>query len=256
MYLVDKLTPLTPKEACRAFAVHLPLDPHVLACHVAQSALETGHWKSLHWFNFGNVKATPKWDGDVTCFGCNEIINGKVVWFHPGPEVGWPGHDVWLRKHPTSVSNTTACKWRAFPTAEDGVAQQLAFLKSRPRSWSAAAIGDPEGFARALKTERYYTADVEHYTKLLKSLWNTYYYQWCLAAVDFEQQRRRMEQLSSPAGIAIPVLAPPVHKEDNAERQVVTDGHLALLPLKVDWDAMDAAKRREVAGYDDGLTSD
>ena len=66
MIVKDMLTPLSRDDASRAFLTayqqltgKLPT-PAVLALLLAQSAFETGHWKSLHNFNFGNAKARPR----------------------------------------------------------------------------------------------------------------------------------------------------------------------------------------------------
>ena len=78
MIVPDKLTPLTRDEATRALLTAykqltgaLP-STAVLALLVAQSAFETGHWKSLHHYNFGNAKAGLSYPL-ITQFRCSEV---------------------------------------------------------------------------------------------------------------------------------------------------------------------------------------
>lgn len=134
-----------------------------LCCHVAQSALETGHWKSCHCNNLGNVKASADYPGDITYFGCNEVLSGKVKWFHPALEHRWGGHNAWVLAHPQSTISDSQCRWRAFATLEAGAAAQMQFFQRRPRSFAGAMSGNPRTFAHALKLDRYYTAHEEDY---------------------------------------------------------------------------------------------
>src|SRR5687768_13340188 len=82
-------TPVTPQDVARALrAAWLRLfeaEPanQCLAVLLAQSALETGRWKSCYCHNLGNMKPGSKWQGDVFQIRLNEVIKGKVVWFDP-----------------------------------------------------------------------------------------------------------------------------------------------------------------------------
>lgn len=160
--LADKLTPLTAVEALRALREgyrktqgHDPTSA-CLAVHVAQSALETGRWKSIHWWNFGNVKAGPNYEGFYCQFRCNEIIKGKTKWFDP--------------PHPQ-------CNFRAYPTAIDGAAAHMLFLSTNGRyrlPWYAAERGDPDEFVVSLKQAGYFTAQLEPYRKAVNSLFREF----------------------------------------------------------------------------------
>jgi hypothetical protein len=114
----DRLTPLTAAEVLKAFkgafATVCGVDPskECLALLVAQSALETGRWRSIHCFNFGNVKASNDYTGKYCQFRCNEVINGKVQWFDP--------------PHPQT-------SFRAFDSVDSGAIDHLRFLSTRPR---------------------------------------------------------------------------------------------------------------------------
>lgn len=154
----DRLTPIVPEEAIEAYAQgHLRAMGSIptastLACLVAQSALEDGWWKSMHWYNFGNVKASPSWDGLYTMYRCNEVINGKVEWFDP--------------PHPQT-------HFRAFPDSTTGALEQVAFLTTNDRyrgAWHAACAGDVHGFAMLLGQEGYYTADRTTYSHATESI--------------------------------------------------------------------------------------
>lgn len=154
----DRVTPLTTEGLINALADGYSItmgsdpSPKCLSVLTAQACLETGNGKSLHCFNFGNVKAAADWDGCVCMYRCNEIIGGKVQWFDP--------------PHPQT-------RFRAFLTAAEGAAEYVAFLATRERyraAWSRAYAGDAEGFSRSLAKAGYYTANVESYTRGLVSI--------------------------------------------------------------------------------------
>jgi flagellum-specific peptidoglycan hydrolase FlgJ len=123
---------------------------------LAQTSLENGvgypHCKN---YNFGNIKYSGK--TDYCFYRCNEIINGKIVWF--------------------DKPNPAAC-FVAFETCEEGVIYYLSFIKNRyrnsPSVWNAIVAGDPVAFSHALKQNRYYTADEGQYTKGVVALFNQF----------------------------------------------------------------------------------
>lgn len=160
--LYDQLTPLTADEAIEGMrGAILKLkgkegSPEQVATLISQSALETGHWKSIHRYNVGNAKAGPNYEGFYCRFRCNEIINGKVEWFDP--------------PHPQ-------CNFRAFYSAADGFADHIKLLATVPRyakAWACAERGDPEAFSRACAAAGYYTANVEQYTSSVVKLFGKY----------------------------------------------------------------------------------
>lgn len=156
----NTLTLVTPNDVyasmCRAWEALLgetPKRESVLTL-LAQWALETGRGASMHCYNIGNVKHVPGDGRDYTYFACNEVLNGKVVWFYP--------------KDP-------ACCFRAFTTLDAGVADYLALLKQRfAGAWPAVLSGDPVAFGHALKVQRYYTADEHQYCATLSALFNEF----------------------------------------------------------------------------------
>lgn len=132
----------------------------VTALAVAQSALETGRWKSTHCWNVGNIKAGPTHEGNYTCFRCNEVIGGKIKWFDPTSD----GHTV-PPGHPQT-------RFRAYANIYDGCLSYVEFLQ-RPRyaaAWEAMHSGNAQAFVRALKQAGYFTADEAPYAKAIVSL--------------------------------------------------------------------------------------
>ncbi len=132
-----------------------PSSAHV-AVLTAQSALESGRWRSMHRFNPGNIKASESY-GFLYCqFRCNEVIGGKTIWFDP--------------PHPQT-------NFRAFMDLDTGVLDYLRFLADRARyqpAWAAAAQGDPALFVHALKVSGYFTADEAPYRRAVVSLFHEY----------------------------------------------------------------------------------
>lgn len=160
MMLEAVKTPITPLDVARALRAAwlrlfevIPAD-QCIAVLMAQSALETGRWKSCWNYNLGNIKGGGKWQGDTCQFRCNEVIKGKVEWFEP--------------PHPQTT-------FRAYPTLTDAAADYLWLLRRRfSGAWNYILNGDPVGFSQALKRQNYYTAPEPPYTKAVKSLFTEY----------------------------------------------------------------------------------
>ncbi len=158
----DRITPMTAKEVALAFrsafekVVGRTPSNACLALIVAHSALETGRWKSIHCYNFGNIKASPTYEGLYCQFRCNEVINGKVQWFDP--------------PHPQT-------NFRAFASVDDGAVDHLEFLAHRKRyavAWANMCDGAPLAFVDSLKRAGYFTADEAPYSRAVVSLWKEY----------------------------------------------------------------------------------
>src|SRR3974390_1386155 len=60
-----------------------PCTRESLLVMLAQSALETGFWHACWCWNLGNVKHVPGDGHDFYQIRCNEIENGKLVWYEP-----------------------------------------------------------------------------------------------------------------------------------------------------------------------------
>lgn len=139
-------------------------------------ALETGWGKSMWCYNVGNAKSTGV-SGDWCFFKCNEILRTKsaefqvardpnlakittrranscIVWFYP--------------KHPYT-------RFRAFKTLEEGVYDHLKMLvRTFTLAWPFVVAGDPVAYSKALKRQKYYTADEAQYTKVLRSVYSKF----------------------------------------------------------------------------------
>lgn len=112
---------------------------------LAQSAIETGWWKSCMCWNLGNVKSR---DGDGRCwtfYRCSEILDGKEVFFdRPSPQA----------------------RFRAFQTLAEGAIDHVSFLAQSSRyagAWAEVVAGRPREFVRALKAAGYFTAAEQPY---------------------------------------------------------------------------------------------
>lgn len=157
MIVKDMLTPLSRDDASRAFLAAYqqltgkPPTAAVLALLLAQSAFETGHWKSLHHFNFGNAKAGPNYPL-ITQFRCSEVENGVETFYDP--------------PHPQ-------CNFRAYENAAAGALDYLKVLQNRPHWWQGLHTGDPSAFVDALATPpKYFTGNPVVYKRSVVSLFN------------------------------------------------------------------------------------
>ena len=157
--VADRLTPFSRQELLDALAAAWPVvvgspctNADSLRVLAAQVCLETGNGKSCHCNNLGNIKAKVGGGYDWTFFRCNEIINGKVVWFEPP---------------------NPACCFRAYETLRAGVVDYLALLYASAnfrRAWPAVVAGDPAQFCHLLRQASYYTADEGQYTRAVVSI--------------------------------------------------------------------------------------
>lgn len=189
MELPNKLTPVEPKDFYQMLArcwTHvfgsLPRRESLLVL-MAQSALETGHWKSIHCYNFGNVKAVPGSSRGYTFFACNELLTPEqaasaVKGEHPATIKGNAGNgllNVWFYpKHP-------ACCFRAYGGDSEeaaftaGMLDYLNILYDRYQgAWDAVLDGNPGLFVEKLKASKYFTANLEKYRSDVVWLYNHY----------------------------------------------------------------------------------
>ncbi len=137
--LADKITPLTPEVAVKAIVNGYRLvtgkspTKVVLGMLMGQSALETGHWKIIHNYNFGNMKS-----------GKNDEFF-QVYGTHDDPTD--PG-----------------AHYAAYQSADTGAAAYIAILKRRAHWWEGLHSGTPEGFIAGLTTPPvYFTANPTRY---------------------------------------------------------------------------------------------
>lgn len=161
MIVKDTLTPLSRDDASRALmTAYLQLTgalptPGVLALLLAQSAFETGHWKSLHNFNFGNAKAGPEYPL-ITQFHCSEVDEHGIEHFYDPPD--------------------PHCNFRAYDNAAAGALDHLKVLQHRPTWWQGLHTEDPSAFVDALATPpKYFTGNVAVYKRSVVSLFGTFH---------------------------------------------------------------------------------
>lgn len=157
--LPDKKTPMTPQQVGAALSegyrrvTGARPSRKILQLLLGQVALETGNFKSIHNFNFGNVKAKGS-DKYVQYFRCSEIINGKEVFFDPpAPE----------------------CRFVAFRTAADGAEHYIRTLRGRPHWWEGLQSKTVPGFIKGLTTPPvYFTANAKLYADVLQNRMSHY----------------------------------------------------------------------------------
>jgi hypothetical protein len=148
--LPARKTPLTPDEAAKALAEGYKKftgkwpTPVTLGLLIAQSAFETGNWKSIWGYNFGNAKATSA-DTHVQFLRCWEVKDGQKIWYDP--------------PHPV-------CKFAAYLNPADGAAAYMKLLAKRPHWWTGLHSGTVQGFVNGLTTRpAYFTADPGEYAR-------------------------------------------------------------------------------------------
>lgn len=171
-YVEPVKTPLSFDEAlvCMRQGIHVatgtpPSDP-ALALALAKTALETGRWQHMYCWNLGNIKAGDNYVGMYTAYPCNEVINGKVVWFSPSGQLDRKGGVVtglaWAVPpgHPQT-------RFRAYANAYDGAQQYVDFVANgRYRdAWQRLLDGDAAGYVHALRARGYFTADEATYLR-------------------------------------------------------------------------------------------
>jgi hypothetical protein len=183
--LKDKKTPLKPKEvfdglylAWKDIFNCIPKRESLLVL-LSQSTLESGAgYKSCHNYNLGNIKSREGDNKDYCYFACNEILSinqaNILVKKNPG-----------LVKITSTLSNNMAvvwfypkaegCRFRAYSTLKEGCTDYLLLLKKRfDKSWEAVLEGDPSKFVKALKAQKYFTADLNKYLKAVLSIYSKY----------------------------------------------------------------------------------
>jgi len=192
-FIPAQKTVVTPSEVADALVdawrLRFGKDPRreSLLVLLAQWAFETGRGKSMWNYNMGNQKGKP--DGSDGCswtfFACNELLPVKqanALFAKAGPRRdGGPGNNVAI----TATKGDTATVWfypdhpaccfRAYRTLQGGAVDYLKLLHKRFASaWPAVEAGDPAQFSKLLKAARYYTAEEEHYTRSLVSIYNEF----------------------------------------------------------------------------------
>jgi hypothetical protein len=115
------------------------------------SGFETGRWNRMKNFNFGYMRGTGDGGEWMSVVGADEIIDGKRV---TGPDVE-SGFAAYRERYSGA---------RAFVRFL-GTATKPPHPNRYAAAWSAATAGDVDAYCRELKTQGYFTADLELYTK-------------------------------------------------------------------------------------------
>lgn len=201
----DQLTPFSFDVAAEAMMAALmdalggkhPTDD-TLSLALAKTALETGRWKYIHCYNWGNIKAGKAYVGQYTSFACNEVLGGKVVWFAPGGRLDGKGGSVVAEPSPVPPGHYQT-RFRAYANQFDGAYEYVDFVASGRYvdAWKELLVGDSDGYVQALHDKGYFTADPAVYGKGVKSLQAEFKAklqgkQWPVAeTVDIEWERIR-----------------------------------------------------------------
>lgn len=176
-WVPDRLTPMTFEQAAEAMRAalrdKLSDDPprEVLALALAKSALETGRWRAIHCWNWGNQKAGEKYVGNYCCFELNEVLNGKVVWFGPRGRLDRKGGSVVAEPFDDPPGHPQT-RMRAYANRFDGAFSYVDFVAGGryAAAWQRLLAGDAVGFVAALKKAGYMTADEAPYRNAVVSL--------------------------------------------------------------------------------------
>jgi len=143
-----------------------------LALALAKTALETGRWRLMYSWNFGNVKL-GQYPGMYQCYPCNEVIDGQVVWFHPLGKLSGKGGYVVGENYGLPPGHPQT-RFRAYANAYDGAYDYVSFqareLNRFRAAWMLLLAGHVEGYVRALSAAGYFTAPVETYLATVSKL--------------------------------------------------------------------------------------
>jgi hypothetical protein len=179
-YKEDELTPVPFEEAQQIMSAGLESltgavpKPAVLALALAKVTLESGRtgmllFSSGHCSNYGNIKASPDFQGMYTLYKCNEVLRNKVTWFVPEGELDRKGGSIVGEKYalPPDGFGHPQCRFRAYANPTDGLFQYLDFIfRERYRDARDALLtGNPYGYVHALKNAGYFTADEAVYAR-------------------------------------------------------------------------------------------
>ena len=187
-YVARKQTPLTFEQARDALETALgnaiggPPTVRTLALALAHTALETGRWKSLYNYNWGNIKALKGYDGPYTCLGSlakpvSEILDdGEEHWFTPEGEVTGP-NGTRIGETYSVPPGHPQTRFRAYPDAAAGAARYVSLLSTNVRyalAWQELLKGNGSAFIDELARAVYFTANKTKYKDTVLSLEREY----------------------------------------------------------------------------------
>lgn len=178
-----KRTPVTPEQVFLALATAWQLlagsPPSRDVLHIlhAQSALETGHWRSIMNFNLGGAKRHAPHDW---CFFTtterfpHSVADRYLASSKPGAEVALVRQDATHKTLRFSGKQSMNC-FASWETLDDAASAHLALLFRRfPTAIERAKAGDVDGYVRELKRRNYFTASEDEYKKAVGSIARRY----------------------------------------------------------------------------------
>lgn len=194
----NRLTPVTPLQFLQGLAqawvnlFTIPPNPSSLLVLMAQSALETGRWKYIHNYNFGNAKSVAGDGRDFCFFACFEVFSKAVAAAYEAnskPEA--PAKITEQHSNGTATvwfyPEHPACRFRAYQVLNGdntidewsslvlGMTDYLGMLNKRfNKCWQAVLDGQPEEFVRALKAQGYFTAELQPYIDIENALFKEF----------------------------------------------------------------------------------
>lgn len=175
-YMPPEVTTLDFEEAAEVHRWGLAeegsiLTDEALALGMSKTALESGRWKKMHNWNFGNVKCPETQPGMFTSFACNEVLKGETVWFAPEGELDRKGGVV-VGKVWDVPPGHPQTRFAAFANRWDGIERYVSFLQ-RPRylkAYRALLSGSAPAYVRELRAAGYFTAPEDQYLRGVASM--------------------------------------------------------------------------------------
>lgn len=176
-------TPVTPEQVFLSFAaawqlvVGQPPSREMLHILHAQSALETGHWKSTFNYNLGGAKRHG--DCDWTHFTTTErfphaTADKYIALSKPGAEVTVLKVDETHKTLRFAGQQSMNC-FASWEDLDSAARDHVSLLTRRfPKAIDRAKAGDVDGYVRELKRAKYFTASEDEYMKAVKSIARRY----------------------------------------------------------------------------------
>ena len=177
-----KRTPVTPEQVFLALGTAWqlltgsPPDRKVLHILHAQSALETGHWKSVVNYNLGGAKKHGEcdWTYFTTTERLSHPVADKLIASSKPGEVTVLKVDDKFKTVKVSGKQSMNC-FASWEDLDSAAKDHLALLFRRfPKAVDQAKKGDPKGYVRELKRAGYFTASEEEYSKIVESISKSY----------------------------------------------------------------------------------
>jgi len=149
-------------------------------CLIAQTVLESGHYKYVRNYNLGGIKATDKWKGDWQYFTTHEYFNKPLAEKYLKKQE--PEGKVELVKiksdgvYEIKVSGKHSLnRFVSFDSLEEYCAYHIKFMLGRFKpALELAMRGDAEKFCFKLRELDYYTDSADQYAGNVVSLVRTY----------------------------------------------------------------------------------